>query len=137
MNKPTITFADNTVEKAINWNDKKEMIKSVSLVVIGDDNKMKELVSARWYIGRAQRGSKTGQIIASVWIYDRSFSCSGSAIASGHGYNKEKGALQGALNMAGVNSDMNLEGCHEEQIFYAVGRALGYADDSMLVVRHG
>lgn len=60
---------------------------------------IKELVTVRWYMGRAASASV---VYCCIWVHGKSFWMSGKGSAGGCGYHKSSAALQDAIISAGI-----------------------------------
>lgn len=131
------------VSNAKNMSQGKEVIQTINL--IGYKNgEFKELVTARWYMGRS---SSASVVYCSVWIKGKGFYTSGRGSACGYGYHKQSQAFADALISAGVTlygsaygGDRDKQALKEKKTAYiggvgdgaissalkAIGVALGY-----------
>lgn len=60
---------------------------------------IKELVTVRWYMGRAYSASV---VYCCIWVHSKPFWVSGKGSAGGYGYHKSSAALQEAITSAGI-----------------------------------
>lgn len=60
---------------------------------------IKELVTVRWYMGRA---SSASVVYCCIWVHGQSFWISGKGQAGGYGYHKSSAAFQDAITSAGI-----------------------------------
>lgn len=112
---------------AINLGDKKETIASRTLIAF-EDGKFKELITARWYMGRS---SSAMQVDCSVWfdsaIMEASHvewtDCSGRGKAGGGGYCKQSAAFEAAMRSAGIKCDQGI-----------AGRGMSVVEDAMIAL---
>lgn len=113
------------------------------LLVIGYKNgEFKELIDARFYMGRSASASV---VYCSVWIHGAGIHTSGRGSAGGYGYHKESAALADAIENAGyslfgspypgrdtaaaMRTPCHFGGSGEramEEALRAIGRSLGY-----------
>ena len=112
---------------AINLGEKKETIASWTLIAF-EDGKFKELITARWYMGRS---SSATQVDCAVWFHSAIMEsshaqwtdCSGRGKAGGGGYCKKSAAFEYAMNSAGIKCDEGIE-----------GRGMSVVEDAMIAL---
>ena len=112
------------VSNAINYGDKKELIKTFNVVTDG----LKEVIKARCYMGRSASAST---VYASIWIYSGGTHTSGKGKAGGYGYHKESAAVAEAIKSAGITIDTDISGVGDGAIcdaLEAIARALGFSN---------
>jgi hypothetical protein len=105
---------DKLQSNAIYQGQKKETI-STRVLIAYVDGKFKELITARWYMGRS---SSATQIDCSIWfssyVMEKSHAqwtdCSGKGKAGGGGYCKQSAAFEDAMNSAGIKCDSGISG---------------------------
>jgi hypothetical protein len=86
------------VSNAYNYARDKELVGAYS--VMGKINgEMREIVTARAYMGRSRTAST---VYASIWVHAGELSASGKGSAGGYGYHKESAAFQDAIRSAGI-----------------------------------
>ena len=118
---------------AVNYGNKKELISSWD-VIVDDNGKLANIITARCYMGRS---SSASTVYASVWIYDEKHHTSGTGKAGGHGYHKASAAVAEAIRSAGITLSENIYGAGGsaiEKALEAIAEALGF--DSCLIVRN-
>jgi hypothetical protein len=85
------------VSNGYNYSRDKEMVSCYS--VMGKINgELREIVTARAYVGRSRNSST---VYASIWVHG-TVSTSGKGSAGGGGYHKESAAFQDAISSAGI-----------------------------------
>ena len=112
------------VSNAINYGDKKELIKTFNVVTDG----LKEVIKARCYMGRSANAST---VYASVWINTSEVHTSGKGKAGGYGYHKESAAIAAAIESAGITLDTGISGvgdCAIREALKAIAHALGFSN---------
>jgi hypothetical protein len=124
--------------------DNKELVSAYSLVVRLPSGEMREVVTARCYMGRSASASV---VHAVLWVRcaDGHWT-SGSGSAGGWGYHKESAAIADAIKSAGIElKDMDndrkdhwfdLGGTgtsYYPQVFESIARAAGYRGRTLLV----
>lgn len=85
------------ISNAIQPRDKETVNAWVALTNTKDG--IKELVTVRWYMGRA---SSASVVYCCIWVHGKSFWVSGKGSAGGYGYHKSSAALQDAITSAGI-----------------------------------
>ena len=118
--------------KGSNMGVTKELVFAMSLVAKTPEGELREVVTARWYMGRSWKSST---VHCTVWIL--SGKNSGSGKARGHGYDKQSAAFAEACESAGISLSQDIAGVGESAIreaILAIGRALGYSGG--LIVTH-
>ena len=118
------------VSNAVNYGDKKELIKTFNVVTDG----LKEVIAVRCYMGRSANAST---VYASVWINTSEVHTSGKGKASGYGYHKESAAIGDAINSAGIMLDTDISGVGNSAIrdaLTAIANALGF--ERVLIVEN-
>ena len=114
----------NQVSNAINYGDKKELIKTFNVVT----DELKEIITVRCYMGRSANAST---VYASVWINTSEVHTSGKGKAAGGGYHKESAAVAEAIKSAGITLDTDISGVGDGAIcdaLEAIARALGFSN---------
>jgi len=120
-----------------NLSNEKELVSAISVVGLRD-SKMREVVSARCWMGRS-RGSSV--VYATVWVHGDNQGdngCAGHGRAGGYGYHKESAAISEALGSAGITLAEAIDGRGESAVhdaLRAVALHLGY--EGVLIVTHG
>lgn len=125
--------------------DNKELVSACSLVVRLPSGELREVVTARCYMGRSASASV---VHAVIWVRcaDGHWT-SGSGSAGGYGYHKESAAIADAIKSAGIELkdldrtdrkdrwfDLGGTGTsHYPQVFEAIARAAGYHGRTLLV----
>jgi hypothetical protein len=124
--------------------DNKELVSAYSLVVRLPSGEMREVVTARCYMGRSASASV---VHAVLWVRcaDGHWT-SGSGHAGGYGYHKESAAIADAIKSAGIElKDVGNDrkdhwfdlggtgGSYYPQVFDAIARAAGYRGRTLLV----
>lgn len=127
--------------------DNKELVSAYSLVVRLPSGELREVVTARCYMGRSASASV---IHAVMWVKcaDGHWT-SGSGSAGGYGYHKESAAIANAIKSAGIElKDLDrTDGCsprhyfyfggtgdsYYPQVFESIARAAGYHGRTLLV----
>jgi hypothetical protein len=124
--------------------DNKELVSAYSLVVRLPSGEMREVVTARCYMGRSASASV---VHAVLWVKcaDGHWT-SGSGSAGGYGYHKESAAIASAISSAGIElKDVGNDrkdhwfdlggtgGSYYPQVFEAIARAAGYRGRTLLV----
>ena len=118
--------------KGSNMGVTKELVFAMSLVALTPEGELREVVTARWYMGRSRTASV---VYCTIWT--ESGRNSGTGRASGYGYHKESAALAEACESAGITLSRDIAGVGESAIreaILAIGRALGYS--SGIIVTH-
>ena len=118
------------VSNAINYGDKKELIKTFNVVTDG----LKEVIKARCYMGRSANAST---VYASVWINTSEVHTSGKGKAGGYGYHKESAAIAAAIESAGISLDTDISGVGDgaiKEALSAIANALGF--ERVLIVEN-
>lgn len=91
-------FAKLEVFNGKNYGYEKELVGAYT--VLGKINgEMKEIITARSYMGRSRNASV---VYASIWVNSGLNHCAGHGSAGGHGYHKESAAFQDAIHSAGI-----------------------------------
>jgi len=118
--------------------DNKEMVSAFSLVVRMPSGELREVITARCYMGRSASASV---VHAVLWVRCKDGEwTSGSGSAGGYGYHKESAALADAVTSAGIKLqdldridrpdryfDVGGTGTsYYPQVFEAIARAAGY-----------
>lgn len=81
-----------------NYGNEKELVGAYT--VHGRINgEMREVVTARAYMGRSRNSS---MVYASIWVHAPDVCTSGHDTAGGYGYHKESAAFEGAISKAGI-----------------------------------
>ena len=109
-------------KRAYNWGSEKEMTSSMNVLVVRQ-NKIVDIMTVRWYMGRSSSASK---MYCSLWIHSKS---SGRGDAGGGGYDKRSASFADALNNAGVEYSGSLSGAGMSAVrdaCEAIARKLGY-----------
>lgn len=128
------------VLNAINYGDKKEMIRAHSLIVDTKDGP-REVIVARWYMGKSAHAS---QMLCSVWLFGKEYYSSGRGMVDGGGLHKPSAALDSALESANVElfdldgERASIHGRGDSAIdaaLEAIGRAMGF-NGKNLIIRH-
>lgn len=120
-------FEFTKVEKhAVNHGDTKEMIMALSIL---DCTSKKEVVVARWYMGRSRNASR---VYCSIWLQNIGENRSGTAWASGYGYDKREASGYAALRAAGIRTK---DGQAIECALEALAKHYGF--ENTMVIRHG
>lgn len=125
--------------------DNKELVSAYSLVVRLPSGEMREVITARCYMGRSASASV---VHAVLWVRcaDGEWT-SGSGSAGGYGYDKESAALADAVKSAGIELKdldrtdrpdrwLDFGGTGESyysQVFDAIARAAGYRGRTLFV----
>ena len=123
----------NENSNAINYGNKKELIRSWNVIVNSDDG-LKNIITVRCYMGRSTNAST---VYASIWIYNEKHHTSGTGKAGGYGYHKQSAAIADAIESAEITLNENIAGAGDsviEQALEAIALALGY--ESCLVVKN-
>ncbi|MHB1266631.1 MAG: hypothetical protein ACYCY2_03385 [Acidithiobacillus ferriphilus] len=110
------------VNNAINYGDKKELIKVYNVITDGLVN----IITARCYMGRSANAST---VYASIWINAPGYHSGGHGKAGGYGYHKESAAIGNAIENAGITID-SIHGGGEsaiEDALKAIASALGFS----------
>lgn len=120
------------------WHDNKETVAALVLVAWAS-GKQRELVTVRFWMSRSADGASP--VYCTAWIHGNgnhgNEGCAGTGRANGYGYHKQSAALQSALDSAGVKLAKRIDGVGEtamKDALLAIGRAMGYTDDAMIVV---
>lgn len=127
------TLPEQGVCNARNLGDDKETIHR-KVLVAHDVDGFHELVDARWYMGRSKSASV---VYCSVWVHGPGCESSGYGTAGGYGYHKTSAAFQAAAESAGIRFEALCDGCGDgpmELAIRAIGHAMGYANDAMVIV---
>lgn len=125
--------------------DNKELVSAYSLVVRLPSGELREVVTARCYMGRSTSASVVHAVIC-IRCADGHWT-SGSGSAGGYGYHKESAALADAVKSAGIKLkeldrtdrpdrwfDFGGTGTsYYPQVFEAIARAAGYRGRTLLV----
>lgn len=125
--------------------DKKELVSAYSLIVRMPSGELREVVTAKCYMGRSASASVV-YVVLWVRCADGEWT-SGSGSAGGYGYHKESAALADAVKSAGIElKDMDrtdrpdrwfdFGGTGESyypQVFDAIARAAGYRGRTLFV----
>lgn len=122
--------------------DNKELVSAFSLVVRLPSGDLREVVTARCYMGRSANASV---VHAVIWVRcaDGHWT-SGSGSAGGYGYHKESAAIADAVKSAGIElKDLDRKDrwfdfggtghSYYPQVFEAIARAAGYRGRTLLV----
>jgi hypothetical protein len=110
-------------KRAYNWGSEKEMISSMNVLVVRQ-NKIVDIMTVRWYMGRSSSASK---MYCSLWIHPSGGSSGGTAY--GGGYDKRSASFADALTHAGVAYTGSLSGAGMGAVrdaCEAIARKLGY-----------
>ncbi len=137
------TLSVSARSNARNLSPQKETVGTLNLIGI-ESGKPVSLASVRFYMARSGDGARP--VYCSVWLFSATW-CSGYGRANGYGYHKQSAALDAALSSAGVKLYKNFETRELEHIdgvgdsamndaLLAVGEAMGFKADSLLVVRN-
>jgi len=124
--------------------DNKELVSAFSLVVRMPDGSMREVITARCYMGRSASASV---VHAVLWVRCKDGEwTSGSGHAGGYGYHKESAAIADAISSAGVTLQDLENDCKDHwfylggtgtsyypQVFEAIARAAGYRGRTLLI----
>ena len=117
-----------TLEKeeknAVNYGNKKEMIRTYSVVTEG----LKNVITARCYKGRSASAST---VYASIWIEAPGYHSSGRGKTGGYGDHKTSAAIAAAIESAGITFDTDIYGVGDGAIcaaLEAIARALGFSN---------
>ena len=111
------------VSNAINYGDKKELIKTFNVVTDG----LKEVITVRCYMGRSAGASA---VYAAIWVNTRGYYSSGKGKAGGYGYHKASAAVADAISSAGITLDTNISGVGDGAIkesLETIASALGFS----------
>ena len=111
------------VSNAVNYGDKKELIKTFNVVTDG----LKEVITVRCYMGRSANAST---VYASVWINTSEVHTSGKGKAGGYGYHKASAAIAAAIESAGIGLSKDISGVGNGAIHEALGaiaESMGYS----------
>ena len=112
----------NEAKNAINYGDKKAMIRTYNVITEGLEN----IITVRCYMGRSKESST---VYASIWIDTPCYHSSGKGKASGYGYHKSSAAIGEAIENAGITIDP-IHGRGEsaiEDALKAIAAALGFS----------
>ena len=112
------------VSNAVNYGDKKELIKTFNVVTDG----LKEVITVRCYMGRSANAST---VYASIWVNAPDIHTSGKGKAGGYGYHKESAAIAAAIESAGIGLSKDISGVGNGAIYVAlkaIARALGFSN---------
>ena len=118
------------VSSAVNYGDKKELIKTFNVVTDG----LKEVITVRCYMGRSASAST---VYASIWVNAPDIHTSGKGKAGGYGYHKASAAIGDAINSAGITLDTDISGVGNSAILdalTAIANALGF--ERVLIVEN-
>ena len=118
------------VSNAVNYGDKKELIKTFNVVTDG----LKEVITVRCYMGRSASAST---VYASIWVNAPDIHTSGKGKAGGYGYHKASAAVADAISSAGITLDTNISGVGNSAIrdaLTAIANALGF--ERVLIVEN-
>lgn len=125
--------------------DNKKLVSAFSLVVRLPSGDIREVVTARCYMGRSASASV---VYAVLWVRCKDGEwTSGSGSAGGYGYHKESAAIASAISSAGIELkdldrtdrpdrwfDLGSTGTsYYPQVFEAIARASGYRGRTLLV----
>ena len=116
-----------------NYSPEKELISSWDVIVNTDDG-LKNIATARCYMGRSASASV---VYASIWINSPDYHGSGTGKAGGYGYHKISAAISEAIESAGIELDKDITGVGDsaiEDALRAIAQALGF--DDCLIVRN-
>lgn len=97
--------------------------------------KPRSVAVARFYMARSGDGSRP--VYCTIWTHAGTYN-SGHGRANGYGYHKQSAALQSAMDSANINLSSPIDGVGDsamDDAMLALGCAMGYAPDSMLVAR--
>lgn len=122
-------------ENGKNLGNQKETVRCVSVVANCRDKGLKEIIKARWYMGRSNSAST---IYCTIWLHGGNYYNSGHGNATGGGYCKESASFQSALDSAGIKTSKSTYGRGMESVFDClqdIASFLGY--DNTIVVNHG
>lgn len=116
---------DKLQSNAINLGNKKETISSRTLIAF-EEGKFKELITARWYMGRS---SSSMLVQCSIWFHSAVMELShaqwadwsGRGKAGGGGYCKQSAAFADAMRNAGIKCDHDIS-----------GRGMSLVEDAMI-----
>ena len=120
----------NEAKNAINYGDKKAMIRTYNVITEGLEN----IITVRCYMDRSANAST---VYASVWINTSEVHTSGKGKAGGYGYHKESAAIGDAINSAGIMLDTDISGVGNSAIrdaLTAIANALGF--ERVLIVEN-
>ena len=123
----------NENSNAINYGGKKELIRTWN-VIVSTDNGLKNIITARCYMGRSANAST---VYASIWAHSANHETSGTGKASGYGYHKQSAAIDEAIRSAGITLSEDISGAGDSAIegaLEAIAQALGY--ESCLIVKN-
>lgn len=112
------------VSNAVNYGDKKELIKTFNLITDG----LKEVITVRCYMGRSASAST---VYASIWVNAPDIHTSGKGRAIGYGYHEASAAIGDAISSAGITLDADISGVGDGAIHEALGaiaEALGFSN---------
>ena len=118
---------------AVNYGNKKELISSCD-VIVDDNGKLANIITARCYMGRS---SSASTVYASIWVNGPDHFTNGTGKAGGYGYHKESAAIAEAITSAGITLDKDISGVGDsaiEDALEAIAQALGF--DDCLIVRN-
>lgn len=119
------------------WYDNKETVAALVLVAWAYGSQ-RELATVRFWMARNADGASP--VYCTAWVNGNGEGvdgCAGTGRANGYGYHKQSAALQSALDSAGVKLSSRIDGVGEtamKDALLAIGRAMGYTDDMMIVV---
>ena len=114
----------NEAKNAINYGDKKAMIRTYNVITEGLEN----IITVRCYMGRSKESST---VYASIWIDTPCYHSSGKGKASGYGYHRNSTAIGEAIESAGITLDQSIDGVGNGAIHEALGAiasALGFSN---------
>ena len=130
----TATLPDTRHANACNYWGEKELTDSKVLVILDDENELREAVVLRWWMARRSDGMSP--VYCSIWIRG-GLDCSGTGKASGCGYHKASAAAGAAFRSAGVELAQDIEGRGDSAVveaMHAIANAIGYADNHIRTV---
>lgn len=139
-------FTKNQVHNAMQPRNK-EQVEQFNLITF-KKGEFKTPVTARCYMGRSSQASV---VYACIWAHTGEISVSGKGSAGGYGYHKASAAIDEAISSAGIelygspygrdeepNRKASISGVGDTAIelaLRAIGRALGYTEKQMYIVR--
>ena len=128
------TLPKTIISNAKNLGEDKEIVRALSIVV-NTKKGLKEIVCARWYMGRSPNASR---VHCSLWLMvgQHYYSNSGYGTAGGWGYCKRSAAFAEALESAGVGVSESASGqglsVVREQLL-ALVKAMGYQGKAIVI----
>jgi hypothetical protein len=121
-----------------NYHGERELHEAYSVVAV-IKGELKEVVTARIYVGRSRQSER---VYASIWVHGPRFATAGNGWAGGWGYHKVSAALQEAISSAGIvlqndeGKRTAIDGCGDSAMrnaLEAIARAAGARGKLMLV----